>query len=67
MLSLGTSGMLEIYHIILNSRPVWEGLITKISLIHYQKFICIDNICVGNKMNKIIILIPVYNDWQSVS
>ena len=35
------------YH--LNSRPVWEGLITKDKLSSLSKFICIDNICVGNR------------------
>ena len=35
------------YH--LNSRPVWEGLITKDKLNSLSKFICIDNICVGNR------------------
>jgi len=35
------------YH--LNSRPVWEGLITKDKLNSLAKFICIDNICIGNR------------------
>ena len=35
------------YH--LNSRPAWEGLITKDKLKSLSKFICIDNICVGNR------------------
>ena len=35
------------YH--LKSRPVWEGTITKEKLNSLSKFICIDNICVGNK------------------
>ena len=35
------------YH--LKSRPIWEGLITKEKLNLLSKFICIDNICVGNK------------------
>ena len=35
------------YH--LNSRPVWEGLITNDKLNSLSKFICIDNICVGNR------------------
>ena len=35
------------YH--LNSRPVWEGLITKDKLDSLSKFICIDNVCVGNR------------------
>jgi 4-amino-4-deoxy-L-arabinose transferase-like glycosyltransferase len=35
------------YH--LNSRPVWEGLITKDKLKSLSEFICIDNICVGNR------------------
>ena len=33
------------YH--LNSRPVWEGLITKDKLNTLTKFTCIDNVCVG--------------------
>jgi len=35
------------YH--LKSRPVWEGLITKNKLNSLSKFMCIDNICIGNK------------------
>jgi len=35
------------YH--LESRPVWEGLITKDKLSLLSKFTCIDNICVGNR------------------
>ena len=35
------------YH--LKSRPVWEGAITKDKLNSLSKFICIDNICVGNR------------------
>ena len=35
------------YH--LKSRPVWEGLITKDKLNSLSKFMCIDNICVGNR------------------
>jgi 4-amino-4-deoxy-L-arabinose transferase-like glycosyltransferase len=35
------------YH--LKSRPTWEGLITKDKLNSLSKFICIDNICVGNR------------------
>ena len=35
------------YH--LNSRPVWEGVITKDKLNSLSKYICIDNICVGNR------------------
>ena len=35
------------YH--LNSRPVWEGIITKNKLNSMSKFTCIDNICIGNK------------------
>ncbi|MDB9937307.1 hypothetical protein OAD13_04565, partial [Candidatus Pelagibacter sp.] len=34
------------YH--LKSRPVWKGPITKDKLNSLSKFICIDNICVGN-------------------
>jgi len=35
------------YH--LKSRPIWEGLITKDKLNSLSKFMCIDNICVGNR------------------
>ena len=35
------------YH--LKSRPAWEGDLDKNKLDSYNKFICIDNICVGNK------------------
>tara|TARA_B110000114_G_scaffold154435_1_gene167261 strand:- start:302 stop:832 length:531 start_codon:yes stop_codon:yes gene_type:complete len=35
------------YH--LDSRPVWEGLITKDKLNSLSKFICIDDICIGNR------------------
>ena len=35
------------YH--LNSRPVWDGLITKDKLSTLTKFTCIDNICIGYK------------------
>ena len=35
------------YH--LESRPVWGGTITKDKLNLLSKFICIDNICVGNR------------------
>ena len=35
------------YH--LKSRPVWEGPITRNKLNTLLKFICIDNICVGNR------------------
>ena len=35
------------YH--LKSRPIWEGPITKNKLDSLSKFICIDNICVGNR------------------
>jgi 4-amino-4-deoxy-L-arabinose transferase-like glycosyltransferase len=35
------------YH--LKSRPVWEGLITKDKLNSLSKFMCIDNICIGNR------------------
>jgi hypothetical protein len=41
-----TAGNLS-YH--LKSRPSWEGLITKDKLNSLSKFICIDNICVGNR------------------
>jgi 4-amino-4-deoxy-L-arabinose transferase-like glycosyltransferase len=41
-----TAGNLS-YH--LKSRPVWGGFITKDKLNSLSKFICIDNICVGNK------------------
>ena len=35
------------YH--LKSRPVWEGFITKDKLNSLTTFICIDNICIGNR------------------
>ena len=35
------------YH--LNSRPVWEGFIENSKLDKLNKYICIDDICVGNK------------------
>ena len=35
------------YH--LKSRPVWEGKINNEKLNSYNKFICVDNICFGNK------------------
>ncbi len=35
------------YH--LKSRPVWDGNVDKNKLETYNKFICIDKICVGNK------------------
>ena len=35
------------YH--LKSRPAWEGELDKSKLDSYSTFICIDNICVGNK------------------
>jgi hypothetical protein len=35
------------YH--LNSRPVWEGFIEQNKLDKLNKYICIDDICVGNK------------------
>ena len=35
------------YHLI--SRPTWEGELDKNKLDSYNKFICIDNVCVGNK------------------
>tara|TARA_B100000287_G_C20211037_1_gene614106 strand:- start:57 stop:467 length:411 start_codon:yes stop_codon:yes gene_type:complete len=35
------------YH--LKSRPVWEGIISDEKLNSYNKFICVDNICFGNK------------------
>ena len=35
------------YH--LKSRPVWDGNVDKNKLEPYNKFICIDEICVGNK------------------
>ena len=35
------------YH--LNSRPVWEGFIEHNKLDKLNKYICIDDICVGNK------------------
>ena len=33
----------------LNSRPVWEGFIENNKLDKLNKYICIDDICVGNK------------------
>ena len=41
-----TAGNLS-YH--LESRPVWEGPITKDKLNSLPKFFCIDNICVGSR------------------
>ena len=35
------------YH--LESRPIWEGLISKDKLNSLSKFTCIDNICIGNR------------------
>ena len=35
------------YH--LNTRPVWEGEVDKNKLDGYKVYICIDNICVGNR------------------
>jgi len=35
------------YH--LKSRPVWEGLVTNDKLNSLSKFMCIDNICIGNR------------------
>jgi len=35
------------YH--LDSRPIWHGAITKDKLNSLSKFICIDNICAGNR------------------
>jgi hypothetical protein len=35
------------YH--LKSRPIWGGSITKDKLNLLSKFMCIDNICVGNR------------------
>ena len=35
------------YH--LRSRPAWEGKMDKKKLDNYNMFLCIDNICVGNK------------------
>ena len=35
------------YH--LKSRPAWEGNVDKNKLDDYNKFICIDEICIGNK------------------
>ena len=35
------------YH--LKSRPIWEGELEKSKLDSYNMFICIDDICVGNK------------------
>ena len=38
------------YH--LQSRPIWEGIITKSKLNSLSKFTCIDNVCVGNRWTK---------------
>ena len=35
------------YH--LKSRPVWGGFITKDKLDSLSKFMCVDNVCIGNK------------------
>ena len=35
------------YH--LKSRPVWEGIVDKDKLNNYTNFMCIDEICIGNK------------------
>ena len=35
------------YH--LRSRPTWEGEVNEKKLNSFNKFICIDNICFGNK------------------
>jgi 4-amino-4-deoxy-L-arabinose transferase-like glycosyltransferase len=35
------------YH--LNSRPVWEGNVSKDKLNSLNEFMCIDNVCVGNR------------------
>ena len=35
------------YH--LKSRPAWEGDVDKNKLNAYNKFLCFDNICIGNK------------------
>ena len=35
------------YH--LKSRPVWEGSVDKNKLNNYNNFMCIDEICIGNK------------------
>ena len=35
------------YH--LDSRPVWEGIVNEKKLNKLNKYICIDEICVGNK------------------
>ena len=34
------------YHI--NSRPIWKGLVTKEKLNSFEKYMCIDKICVGS-------------------
>ncbi len=34
------------YHI--NSRPIWKGFVTKQKLNSFDKYMCIDNICVGS-------------------
>ncbi len=40
-----TAGNLS-YHI--NSRPIWKGFITKEKLNSFEKYMCIDKICVGS-------------------
>ena len=35
------------YH--LKSRPVWEGNVTQEKLDSYLHYVCIENICVGNR------------------
>ncbi len=40
-----TAGNLS-YHI--NSRPIWKGLVTKQKLNSFEKYMCIDKICVGS-------------------
>ena len=34
------------YHI--NSRPIWKGFVTKEKLNSFEKYMCIDKICVGS-------------------
>jgi hypothetical protein len=34
------------YHI--NSRPIWKGFVTKQKLNSFDKYMCIDKICVGS-------------------
>ena len=82
------NGQLEIFHIILNSRPRWmqelnidvseinldEGIIytgnPKVLKQHlswcFRSYKTSRILYDRNKMKKIVILMPVYNDWESL-